>query len=146
MTPYVWTMALAIASVVFYQMGQKLVPGNASPFVVFATAYGAAGLLCLAAIALSPRPITAAEFRASIGWPTWLIALTIFGIEMGFLLVYRSGWKMSMAYAVSSIITIIVLAVVGTTVFGETLSLRRVAGIGMACASLWLLVSGGAKA
>jgi multidrug transporter EmrE-like cation transporter len=139
-------MALAIASVVFYQMGQKLVPSNASPFVVFATAYGTAGLLCLAAIALSPRPITAAEFRASISWPTWLIALTIFGIEMGFLLVYRSGWKVSIAYAVSSIITIIVLAAIGTTVFGETLGLRRIAGIGMACASLWLLVSGGTKA
>ena len=146
MTPYVWTMALAIASIVFYQLGQKLVPANASPFVVFATAYGAAGLLCLAAIAISARSITAVEFRASIGWPTWLIALTIFGIEMGFLLVYRSGWKISIAYAVASIVTIIVLAVVGTTFFGETLSTRRLAGIFLACASLWLMVTGSAPA
>jgi drug/metabolite transporter (DMT)-like permease len=143
MSRTLWTMGLVIASMVAYQIGQKSVPKTASPFFVLAAAYGVACTLCIAFLTLRGQVPTRDDVRASLSWPTWVIALAIFGIEVGFLLAYRSGWTISIAYGVSSAATVLLLAVVGALVFGEPLGSRRLLGLALACVSLWLIATGG---
>lgn len=126
-----------------YHIGQKSVPRSASPFVVLAIAYAAACLVCLAFIPVIGRMPSMGELRASIGWPTWIIAFSIVGIEVGYLLAYRSGWPIGIAFAVASTVTVIALAAIGAVYFGSPLHPRRLAGIALACLSLWLLATGG---
>lgn len=108
MNGYFWTIGLAIVSQVGYHMGQRSVPNTASPCVVLAAAYVTACVLCLVFIPIVGQTPTAADRRATVGWPTWIVALSIVGIRIGYLLAYRSGWT-----------------------------------IGLACMSVWLLVTGG---
>lgn len=143
MNRYFWTIGLAIVSQVGYHLGQKSVPKSASPFVVLAVAYAAACALCLVFIPIVGQTPTAADLRASMGWPTWMVALSIVGIEVGYLMAYRSGWTIGLAFAVASTVTVVALALVGAAFFGHPLNLRRLAGIALACMSLWLLVTGG---
>ncbi len=143
MNRYFWTIGLAIVSQVGYHLGQRSVPNTASPFVVLASAYGAACVLCLVFLPIVGQTPTAADLRASVGWPTWIVALSIVGIELGYLLAYRSGWTIGLAFAVASTITVVALALVAAAFLGSPLSARRLAGIALACMSLWLLVTGG---
>ena len=143
MNRYFFTIGLAIVSQVGYHLGQKSVPKSASPLVVLAAAYAAACALCLVFIPLVGRTPTAEDLRTSLGWPTWIVALSIVGIEIGYLLAYRSGWTIGLAFAVASTATVIVLAIFGAAFFATPLNPRRLAGIALACGSLWLLASGG---
>ncbi len=143
MNPYVWTISLAIVSQVAYHVGQKSVPRGATPFLVLAIAYAGAFLLCVVGLAVSGSMPSAAQLRASAGWPTWVLVVSVLGIEIGFLLAYRSGWPVNLAFAVASTASVVALALLGTTFFGNPLTARRALGLALACVSLWLLVSGG---
>jgi multidrug transporter EmrE-like cation transporter len=143
MNRFIWTLGLAIIGQVGYQFGQKSIPRTASPFVVLAAAYAIAFVLCLVSIPLTGPTPTMQDMRASIGWPTWTVALSIYGVEIGYLLAYRSGWTINLAFAVASTVTVVMLAVIGATLLGNSISPRRLLGLGLACASLWLIVVDG---
>lgn len=143
MNRYFWTISLVIMSQIGYQLGQKSVPKSAAPFVVLAIAYATACLVCVVFIPIVGRVPSIDELRASIGWPTWIIAFSIVGIEIGYLLAYRTGWPIGLAFALSSTVTIVALAAVGAAYFGSPLNPSRLAGIALACISLWLLATGG---
>lgn len=145
MNRYFWTIGLATISQIGYHIAQKSLPKLGPPFVVLAIAYAAACLmcLCLAFIPVIGRIPSIDELRASIAWPTWMVAFSIIGIEAGYLLAYRSGWSIGLAFAVASTVTIVALAAISAACFGSPLHLRRLAGIALACLSLWLLATGG---
>lgn len=138
----VWTMGVVIISQIGYHIGQKAVHPSASPFIVLATAYATACLVCVATISVIGRMPSPDELRASIGWPTWVVALSIIGIEVGYLLAYRTGWPISLAFAVASTLTVVALAAIGVAYFSSSLHPRRLAGIALACLGMWLLASG----
>lgn len=143
MNSYTWTILLAIVSQVGYHIAQKSVPATASPLLVLAIAYAGAFALCIALVPLLGRPITVAGLRAALTWPTAAIAVSIVGIEIGFLLAYRSGWTINIAFGVAAMVTIVTLAVAGAAIFGEPLRLWRVAGLVLICLGLWLVVATG---
>ena len=145
MNRYFWTIGLVIISQIGYQAGQKSVPKAASTFVVLTIVYATACLVCLASIPFVGRMPSINELRASMGWPTWVVAFSIVGIEVGYLLAYRTGWPIDLAFAVASTVTVVALAVIGVAYFGSPLNPRRLAGIALACISLWLLATGGAS-
>lgn len=141
---YVWTLGLAILSQVAYHIGQRAVPRTAAPFVVLTIAYAIACAVCLGS-ARWGGSATLAGLRGSLSWSTWLIALSIVGIELGFLLAYRSGWTIGLAFAVSSTSTVVILAVIGMIAQGDPISARRLVGLALACVSLWLISGGRAN-
>jgi multidrug transporter EmrE-like cation transporter len=136
------TLGLAIAGQVFYQIGQRAVPRDAHPLIVLAIAYFAAGALCIAFAWLFGAPMAGAKLRSAVSWPTWLIALSIVAIELGFLTAYRSGWTIGTAFSVASTSTVFGLALLGGIVFSNPLSARQLAGLALSTLAVWLLVTG----
>jgi multidrug transporter EmrE-like cation transporter len=64
-----------------------------------------------------------------IGWPQIIVGFAIVGIEIGFLLMYRSGWTLSTGYIMTSVAVNIGLLLIGLLFFGEKLSVVNVTGI-----------------
>jgi drug/metabolite transporter (DMT)-like permease len=133
------TLGLAIVGQVIYQIAQRAVPPDASPLAVLALAYFAAGLICVALAWPFGAFAPGIHLRSAFAWPTWLIALAIVAIEVGYLTAYRSGWTLGTAFATSSTVTLVALALIGWLARGDTLSGRQLAGLACSCAGVWLL-------
>ena len=55
--------------------------------------------------------------------------LPLSGIELGFLLAYRAGWKISVAAVATNVAVTAVLIPIGIVIFKDQLSLRKVVGL-----------------
>lgn len=141
MTAFVYSIALVIASQVAYQLALKSVPSDSHPSAVLAIVYGLATVICLAVAPLTGRTLTVADFQRQLTWPTALLAFAVVGIEFGYLIAYRSGWKLGTTFAVTSVATVSVLALLGILWFGEILDGKRIVGILLALTGGWLIVS-----
>jgi drug/metabolite transporter (DMT)-like permease len=72
-----------------------------------------------------------------------VLALSLVAIEGGYLLVYRSGWAMSNAAALTNTAVVAALAVVGVLVLGESLNQTRAIGLVIAALGVWLTIGKG---
>ena len=83
------------------------------------------------------------EELALAGWRPFAVGVSIVAIELGFLLAYRAGWKISTAVVTANILVAIALLAVGALAFREPITLPRLAGIVTCLAGLWLVSRGG---
>ena len=65
--------------------------------------------------------------------------VTVVGLELGYIFIYRAGWKVSVASLVANIALACLLVVVGVLLYKEVLTLRQVAGMGLCVAGLLLI-------
>src|SRR3954466_12345674 len=114
--------ALAIVSTVGYHFFVKRIPGDINPLVSVIGIYVV--VLVLAAI-LVPFFVPKGEFIANVGRLGWVqvaIGVIVLGMELGFLLMYRHGWDLSLGNVVTGVAINIVLMAIGLLFLGEQLS------------------------
>lgn len=122
-------IAVTIVSNVFYHIIQKVTPQDANPVLSLAVSYLAAALLCVALLPVFPLKD---GFKASLlrlNWTSLALALTLVGLEVGFLLAYRAGWQVSMAGLVSNATVSLILLPVGIVLFRDKLSSTNLIGV-----------------
>lgn len=141
MTPFIFSIVLVIASQVAYQLAVKAVPPGSNPFSVLVIVYGLAMVVCMLLSPLAGKAIAFPDYRRLMSWPTCLLALAIVGIEIGYLLAYRSGWKLGATFAMTSVATVSLLALFGIVWFGELIDGKRALGLALALAGGWLVVA-----
>jgi len=134
------SMAMLIVAKVAYHVCQKTIPGVANPMVSVTVTFLVA---TLASAALLPVFIgdnggVVAELRR-LNWSSVLLGITIIGIEVGFLLLYRSGWNISLASIVVNALVALTLIPVGILLFKEKLLGTDVAGILLLLAGIYLI-------
>jgi hypothetical protein len=138
---FVYSMVLVIAAQSLYQLAMKAVPPGANPLNVLIVAYGIAIAVCLVLSPLLGSSVTPTALRRLLTWPTLMLALSVVGIEMGYILAYRAGWKLGMTYAFASGATVAILALFGAFYFGEHLDLKKCLGLIFVLAGGWLVVA-----
>ena len=89
-------------------------------------------------------PFLAAEGAVRGGWralnaSTLAVGAGIVAIELGFLLAYRAGWRLSTASITANATVALVLVGVGAVVYREALTPGRLTGIGLCVVGLWLV-------
>ena len=58
-----------------------------------------------------------------------MLGFAIVGLETGFILAFRAGWKISVANVVANITLAIILIFVGVILYKESISIKQIAGI-----------------
>lgn len=127
---FYFSIALAVLSNVFYHIFQKWTPLNVNPLVALTVTYLTAAAICgvlLAATGTGGVPL-AVSLR-QLNWASVGLGLAIVGLEMGFLLAYRAGWKISLAQLAANTLVAVILIPVGLALFREKLSPLNLAGI-----------------
>ena len=137
--PLFAAMVMAVVSTVLYHMFLKVIPGNVNPFVGLGVAYvAAAALCCVLALVFPPAGGIAASLR-QVNWASLALAVSLVGIEAGYLLVYRAGWNISVASITGNALVAIALLPVGRWLFSERVSTSQFFGVGLCLAGLFLL-------
>jgi drug/metabolite transporter (DMT)-like permease len=135
-------VALIGIAVVAYQIGSRNLGSGSSqnPWQTCGITYFMASLLCaiLGFFFRGGAPFTVAGFAASLPYLT-LLALGCVGVEVGYLYLYRGGWKLTEMLPVLSLTNNLMLAGVGFFFFRETLSAGVGAGLAMVIAGVALM-------
>lgn len=139
MSPLYLPIALTIAANAGYHLLQKTIRPDVSPLASLCVTYSVALAASVLALLFWPgtEPVGAALRRA--GPTSYLLGVAIVGLEVGFLLAYRAGWDLAVTAAYANVAVALVLLPVGLALFGERLDARRVGGLVLAIAGLWLL-------
>ena len=136
---YVFSIVLIVASNILYNISQKLTPQKANPFSALFVTYVTAAILT-AVIYQFYR--TDGGFIASVkelNWASIALGISIVGLEFGYLMAYRAGWKISMGSLVANIALAVVLIPVGILFFKEGFGFNKYLGAAFCIVGLILI-------
>jgi drug/metabolite transporter (DMT)-like permease len=132
-------LLLTVTGAVIYQISSKSVPRAAHPLVAIIAAYFTAIALCLLATWKWPMTGSLSGTVRQLNWAVAGVGVGAALIEVGFLLVYRSGWPLSIASVIVNVTAAIILVPVGLSLFQERLSLPKVLGAAFCLFGLMLI-------
>jgi hypothetical protein len=138
---YLGSMLLTVLSNVGYHLCQRSISDKVNPLLSLALTYVVALTATLIAFPFfrGSEALSLGEQVRTANWATYALGFALVGLELGFLLVYRAGWKVSVAALTSNALVTILLIPVGLMAFNEQLGFKKVLGILLASAGLWLL-------
>jgi uncharacterized membrane protein len=129
MQTYFFPFALTVGGILVYHVSQKNIPAEINPFHATMLAYAAGILVCAAfGIAYTGNRSLLLSFKGS-NWAVWAMGLGAAAIEVGFMLAYRSGWRVSVTAVAVNVAATLLLIPIGFAFFKENLSFRNVVGV-----------------
>jgi len=132
-------LSLAIVSTVAYHVVMKLTPAGVNPLLSLMVTYGAVAVLLGGALVLAPGDFAWREGVRHLNWTAIALALAIIGLDLGFILLYRSGFEVSLGALVTQTAAAMLLVGIGVLVFREKLSFEHGLGIALCLVGLWLV-------
>jgi len=136
---FYFSITLAIASTALYHFSQKGTPANVNPAVSITVTYVVAFLLTVSLIYFLPVKNGLLSELRKLNWASYLLAFSIVGLEVGFLLAYRAGWNIGIAAVLVNVAASLILVPVAIFLFREKLSLVNTIGILVCLAGLVML-------
>src|SRR5713101_1793825 len=140
MTAFYLPFILTVGGMLFYHLAQKSIPKQMNPFLVTIIAYTVGIVLCaVCGIAYTGRKTFVDSVRES-NWAVFVLGAAAASIELGFLLAYRAGWRISVAAVATNVAVTIMLVPIGIIIFKDHLSLRNILGLIFCALGLVLVV------
>ena len=128
-----------VGATTLYHIAQKSVSPQVNPMLSVTVNYVTALVLSLLILPFYPGNSLRASWK-HLNWASVAVGVAIVGIELGFVVAYRAGWRISVASLIANVATALLLLVVGLTFFREHLSARGAVGIGLCIAGLGLVM------
>jgi drug/metabolite transporter (DMT)-like permease len=126
---YLFSALLAILGGVAYHYFVKRIPATIHPVVSIVGIYVVVLLLSSALLALFP-PVEGYRFHfRQLSWVQLGVAVSVFSLELGFILMYRVGWHLSNATLVTGVFINLIVVGLGLFLFQEKVSLVNAIGI-----------------
>lgn len=138
MNLYVGSIALTIAGNIAYHVLNKSVAPHAHPFASLVATYGT-GLLFSLAVLVTTAPQGAVRGLRELNWASYALGGVVVLLEVGFLLAYRAGWKISVAAVYSNVAVGLLLLPIGYVIYREVLTATNLAGVALAVVALILM-------
>ena len=139
MTLFWLSVALVVATNLVYHLAQKSIPPDVHPLVSVCASYAIALVTTLCLFPFFPVRPSVGQAVRQLRWSTVAVGVSIVGIEVGFLLAYRAGWKISLGSTASAAAVAVLLIPTGILFFGERLSAANIAGLVLCVAGLALV-------
>jgi drug/metabolite transporter (DMT)-like permease len=136
---FYFSITLAILSSALYHLSQKATPVDVNPAVAILMTYAVAFCLTLLIFFFNPTKIGFLAEVRQLNWASYLLAFSIVGLEVGFLLVYRSGWNLGIAAVLANVVASLLLVPIALFVFKQRLSPVNIIGILVCLAGLVML-------
>jgi multidrug transporter EmrE-like cation transporter len=132
-------LGVAIAATVAYHIVMKLTPSGANPYLSLAVTYAATTLMFVGVYAVLPGSTPLRGAFAQLNWTTLALGVVVVFLDLGFLMVYRGGFDVSLGQLVTQSAAALLLLLIGVAYFAEKLSLVNIGGIALCVLGLWLI-------
>ena len=134
-----WPICIVVTANTIYHISAKSTPSDISPFASLAISYVLAAIVSLICFfCTSPQKNILLEIHKA-NWATIVLAASIVFLEFGYICVYRSGWKVSVASLVANLTVACLLLFAGILFYKETITLRQLAGVAVCALGLILI-------
>ena len=140
MSAFYFPFLLTVGGMLFYHLSQKSIPKGINPFHVTILAYAIGIIMCAVCAFAYPGKKTIVESLRESNWAVFILGLAAASIELGFLLAYRAGWRISLAAVATNVTVTILLVPIGVMIFKDHLSLRNILGLVFCILGLVLVV------
>ena len=120
---------IAIVGAIGYQFFIRRVPQTLNPVVNVVAIYIAVLTMSLVLLPLFPPQDGIMQHVKQLSWIQIEVAVFVFFIELGFLLMYRYGWNLSTANLITGVIINIALLGLGMFFLHEKINYVNVIGI-----------------
>ena len=134
----IW-LGIAIAATVGYHVVLKLTPAGANPYLSLAVTYAVTTVAFIAVYALAPGTTPLREAFGQLNWTTLVLGVVVVFLDLGFLMLYRGGFDVSLGQLITQSGAALLLMLLGVAFFAEKLSLANIGGILLCVAGLWLI-------
>jgi drug/metabolite transporter (DMT)-like permease len=132
-------LSVAVVATVAYHIVLKLTPAAANPFLSLAVTYAAVTVLFVGVYAFAPGTSPLRESLHALNWTAVALAVAILLLDLGYLMLYRTGFDVSLGQLVTQSAAALLLLILGVAVLREKLTLVNVGGILLCVAGLWLI-------
>ena len=132
-------LSLAIVCTVAYHLVLKLTPAGANPLLSLLVTYLLVSTAFAAILWLSPGGFEWRSELRQLNWTALALAVAIVGLDLGFVMLYRSGFEVSLGALVTQSAAALLLLAIGVVAFREQLSAANLAGLVLCLAGLWLI-------
>ncbi|MDD4802568.1 MAG: EamA family transporter [Syntrophomonas sp.] len=125
---YVFSIVLIVASNIFYNIFQKSTPQKADPFSALFITYLTAAVFTAIIFFINKTDKSFLQSFKDLNWTSVALGIAIVGLEFGYLMAYRAGWKISVGSLVANIALALVLIPIGIFIFKEGFGTDKVIG------------------
>lgn len=136
---YIWPLALAILSNVFYQICAKSVPAKMNPLASLTITYIVGAVTSVILYYATNRDANILMEYKQTNWAPFVLGLVIVGLEVGNIYAYKAGWPISTTQIVQSAILAVILIFVGYIFYKEGFTWNKIAGILVCLVGLGLI-------
>ena len=126
MHPYL-PLVLIIISNIFYHLSTKNTPNAANPWLSLSVSYAVSFFSVIFAYAASGNNLT--KDLPQLSWTSIVLGFSLIGIELGYILLYRCGWKVNTGSLLVNAAVSLLLIFLGMMIYREMLSPRQVIGV-----------------
>lgn len=139
-----WNMIYPILMVVgantIYNISCKSAPANINSFAFLTVTYVIATVSSAVMFFLTSDSKQLLTELSKINWAAIALGIAIVGLEVGYIYVYRAGWKIGVASLVTNITLSCVLLAIGFFVYKDVISFRQLLGVCISAVGLFMLI------
>ena len=135
----IWPVLIVVLSNTFYNICTKSTPSNVNAFGTLMLTYITAAILTGVIFLFLVKPENAIFELSKVNWTSIVLGIAIVGLELGYIFMYRAGWKVSSGALVANICLAIALIFVGAILYGENITVKQVLGIFICIVGLFLI-------
>lgn len=137
------SIVIVVLSNVAYHLSSKKVPGDLNPFFFVMSSYVVGFVLALIAFGLTFKEQSFGEALVTqsklINWTPIMLGISVIGLEVGNVMMYRAGWDVSKGALVTNMFLAFALVVIGAFIFKEDFTIKHVIGLISCMVGLYLL-------
>ena len=136
---YYISIIITILATVVYNVSQKSINQSINPFISMIVTYITAIIFSVLALIVLPIDRNIIGSLKQINWASFVLGISALGLEIGYLYVYRTGWNIAIAPLLVSILSTIVLIIVGIFIYKTKISHMNALGILLSIVGLILM-------
>lgn len=132
-------IAIIVVSNIFYHICSKSVPDGLNPFAALTVTYVIGAVAAaIAFFVQNPGESLIQQYR-QLNWSPFVLGLSIVGLEVGSIYMYKAGWNLSTGQLVHGAILAVCLIGIGCLFYHESISVAKVLGICACLLGLFLI-------
>lgn len=135
-----YPILIIIISNTVYNICAKSTPAAINSFASLTITYLTAAAISFVMFLISAKGKGIFAEFGKANWSPFVLGVVIIGLELGYILAYRNGWKMNTVSVTANIILAVVLILIAFLFYKETITPKQIIGI-ILCAGGLILIN-----